>query len=410
MQANKFSKRRKAGTIPNFSPIFGPEYRSHIRMYRALIFIFSCFISAQTYAQNNPGLIAKIKQKYLSSQSDSSRSGSLMILPAFAYAQETGAEFGIASTYNFYMDKKDMQSRTSNVTFMATLTSNKQKNIKLNTDIWTHHNMYHILSELRYRDWPFNFYGLGNSTLQADEDYLGQKLSRIKLDVERKISHKTYAGLNILYEHFKISDIEAGGILETDDIRGKTGGQYLAFGGSFLIDGRDFTTYSTKGFFLRAKYAYAPPFWKGDHFSGSLAELDSRFFYSPLSNLTIATQALYRGTLGKQAPFYVYRDLGGDSSMRGYYLGRYKDKNYTTAQAELRYRIIPRFGIVAFGGLGSTFSEQYSFRTVPTYGGGLRYFFSLEHLSTVRLDYAVGEKRPGEKQQSGFYLSLSEAF
>jgi hypothetical protein len=41
---------------------------------------------------------------------------------------------------------------------------------------------------------------------------------------------------------------------------------------------------------------------------------------------------------------------------------------------------------------------------------GLRYFFSLEHNSTVRFDYAIGEKRPGEKRQSGFYLSLSEAF
>src|SRR5690606_27082389 len=121
-------------------------------------------------------------------------------------------------------------------------------------------------------------------------------------------------------------------------------------------------------------------------------------------------QALYRGTIGQQAPFYVYRDMGGDMSMRGYYLGRYKDKNYATAQTELRYRVMPRFGVVAFGGLGSTFSKQHTFRTAPTYGAGLRYFFSLEHRSTVRFDYALGEKRPGEQRQSGFYISLSEAF
>jgi outer membrane translocation and assembly module TamA len=96
--------------------------------------------------------------------------------------------------------------------------------------------------------------------------------------------------------------------------------------------------------------------------------------------------------------------------MRGYYLGRYRDNNYSTIQSEIRYRPISRLGAVVFGGLGSTFSEQRSFRTIGSYGLGLRYFFSLEHNSTVRFDYAIGEKRPGEKRQSGFYLSLSEAF
>ena len=97
-------------------------------------------------------------------------------------------------------------------------------------------------------------------------------------------------------------------------------------------------------------------------------------------------------------------------SMRGYYLGRYKDKNYAAAQAELRYRFMARFGIVGFAGTGSTFSKQHNPRLVPSYGAGLRYFFSLEHNSSVRLDYAFGEQRPGEKRQSGFYLSVSEAF
>jgi hypothetical protein len=49
-------------------------------------------------------------------------------------------------------------------------------------------------------------------------------------------------------------------------------------------------------------------------------------------------------------------------------------------------------------------------RLIPSYGAGLRYFFSLEHNSSIRFDYAFGEQRPGEKRQSGFYLSISEAF
>jgi hypothetical protein len=378
---------------------------------RILVFLsFTLLFVAQTRAQDKQSFFSRLKKQYFSPEKDSSRNGSFIVLPALGYAQETGVELGLASTYDFYIDKTDLRSRTSNITFMATITTKKQKNIKLNTDVWTKDNQYHILSELRYRDWPFNFYGIGNTTYGADEDYLGQQLIRAKLDVERKITPQVYIGLNAQFDHFKFDDRESGGIYESTSLRGKNGGRYLAVGTSLLWDSRDFTTYTTQGGFLRTRYAYAPDLWGGENFSGSLLEVDGRFFYSPYRTLTLATQVLYRGTLSKDTPFYMYRELGGDNTMRGYYLGRYRDNNYSTIQSEIRYRPISRLGAVVFGGLGSTFSEQRSFRTIGSYGLGLRYFFSLEHNSTVRFDYAIGEKRPGEKRQSGFYLSLSEAF
>jgi len=362
---------------------------------------------AQTKQDN---LIKRIVKQLLSSEQDSTRKGSFMVLPAVSYAQETGLEYGIASTYNFYVDKENPESRTSNITLIGTLTTKKQKNIKLLTDSWTKENEYHILSELRYRDWPFNFYGLGNDTWKAEEDFLAQKLIRAKLDVEKKFAPKFYAGLNANFEHLRFADQETGGIFEQDNVLGKTGGQYIALGVSTLYDNRNTTTYTTRGLYARLKYAYAPNFWRKDNFSGSQIETDLRAFHPISSKVTLAGQLLYRGTYGKNVPFYVYRDLGGDMSMRGYYLGRYKDKNYTTFQAEARYRFMSRFGIVGFVGTGSTFSKQHDLRLVPSYGAGIRYFFSLEHSSTIRFDYAFGEKRPGEKRQSGFYLSIAEAF
>ncbi len=379
-----------------------------------LLAALSLGLQSQTMAQENTldstNFIKKIIKKFVSSEKDSSRSASFMVLPAVGYAQETGFEYGIASTYNFYIDKNDLNSRTSNLTLIGTLTTKKQKNIKLISDIWTKGNEYHILSELRYRDWPFNFYGIGNDTWKADEDYLDQKLYRIKLDGEKRFAPNFYAGLNVNYEYFNFKDIEAGGIFEEPNVYGKTGGQYLAIGASALYDSRNNTTYTTEGFYGRAKYSYAPNFFGKDNFTGSQVEIDVRGFYPISKALTLAAQALYRGTYGDKIPFYVLRDLGGDMSMRGYYLGRYKDNNYATAQAELRYRFHPRVGINGFLGTGSTFSKQNDMRLLPSYGAGIRYFFSLEHNSSIRFDYAFGEQRPGEKRQSGFYLSISEAF
>lgn len=375
----------------------------------AILTSFICFPS-QSNAQEKNGIIQKFIQKFVSSKKDSSRSGSFVVLPAIGYAQETGFEYGIAGTYNFYIDKENLESRTSNVTLIGTLTTKKQKNIKLTSDIWTKNNDYHILSEMRFRDWPFNFYGIGNDTWKSDEDYLDQKLYRIKLDGEKRFAPNFYAGLNLNYENFKFNDMEAGGVYESPEVYGKEGGQYLAIGVSALYDTRNNTTYTTKGFYSRAKYSVAPNLFGKDNFIGNQVELDLRGFYPITKQLTVAAQGLYRGTYGKNVPFYVMRDLGGDMTMRGYYLGRYKDKNYLTAQAELRYRFHPRIGINGFLGTGSTFSKQHDMRLVPSFGAGLRYFFSLEHNSSIRFDYAYGEQRPGEKRQSGFYLSISEAF
>ena len=367
-------------------------------------------ISLSAVAQKEDNLIKKVIKKVFSSTSDSTRGPSFMVLPAVAYAQETGLEIGIASTYNFYMDRTDLQSKTSNVMLIATVTTEKQKKVNLTSDLWTKGNEYHILTDIRLRDWPFNFYGIGNDTWKADEDYLEQTLYRFKVDVEKRLAPKFYVGVNANYDNFKFRDVETGGIFESPEIYGKSGGQFLALGVSALYDTRDVTTFTTKGFYGRVKYAYAPNFFGKENYQGSMIEVDIRGYYPFSNKVSLATQGLYRGTYGNNIPFYAMRDLGGDMSMRGYYLGRYKDNNYATAQAELRYRFMPRFGATGFLGTGSTFSRSNNLRLVPSYGGGIRYFFSIEHSSSIRLDYAFGEKRAGEKRQSGFYLSISEAF
>lgn len=377
---------------------------------RRLLFLFVFTIALNPLHAQEGNLFSRLKNKFLGTEKDSTKNGSFIAVPALSYAQETGLEYGFASTYSFFVDKDNPQRRSSNLAFSATLTSKKQKNIKLGGDIWTRDNKYHVIAELRYRDWPFNFYGIGNNTLEANKDYLGQRLSRAKIDVERKVTDKIYLGLNAQFDHFKFEDIEVGGIYEQNDLYGKSGGKYFAIGASALYDNRDHTTYSTRGTYFRARYAHAPAFWGGENFQGGILELDGRAFYSPLHTVTLAAQWIYRGTFAKNTPFYMYRELGGDTSMRGYYLGRYRDNNYTAIQSEVRYRPIPRLGAAIFGSMGSTFSKQHPYRNIASYGAGLRYFFSLEHSSSIRFDYAIGEKRPGEKRQTGFYLSLSEAF
>ena len=97
--------------------------------------------------------------------------------------------------------------------------------------------------------------------------------------------------------------------------------------------------------------------------------------------------------------------------MRGYYEGRFRDRNYIAGQTEIRYRINNSFGLVAFVGAGEVFHTGFSFAQLkPNYGGGVRYFFDIEKGLAIRLDYGVGQKPAGEPRISGLYVALGQSF
>ena len=89
----------------------------------------------------------------------------------------------------------------------------------------------------------------------------------------------------------------------------------------------------------------------------------------------------------------------------------FRDRNFIAGQAELRYRVCNRIGIVGFLGTGEVAHGSFSFNALkPDYGGGVRYFFDTEKGLSIRADYGIGEKVPGESRQSGFYIGLGQAF
>jgi outer membrane translocation and assembly module TamA len=103
--------------------------------------------------------------------------------------------------------------------------------------------------------------------------------------------------------------------------------------------------------------------------------------------------------------------MGSDELMRGYYGGRYRDRNYIAGQTELRYRIASRFGLAGFIGTGEVFHSTFTTAQLkPNYGGGFRYFFDVEKGLAVRMDYGVGQQPAGEKRESGFYIALGQSF
>ena len=105
-------------------------------------------------------------------------------------------------------------------------------------------------------------------------------------------------------------------------------------------------------------------------------------------------------------PWTMLALMGGSYRMRGYYEGRYRDKQMIEAQVELRQKIYGRSGVVVWAGAGNVFPDLGRFRwnqTLPNWGLGYRWEFKKR--MNVRLDYGFGKKGQG-----GFMFGINEAF
>ncbi|WP_026897089.1 BamA/TamA family outer membrane protein [Daejeonella oryzae] len=373
-----------------------------------ILFTIALFTPFSVFAQK------KLIKKLFSNEKDTTRSSSFIPLPAVGYSQETGLEFGALTLYSFYSDRQDTLTRNSSVTGMATYTTQKQVNLKLQTDYWTPQNRYHYFNEIRYKNFPFNFYGTGPQTRESDELKVTQKLFRVIAEAEKKTGKVSYTGINASFEKhdYDFGDEPTNSSNPLLLLRGKNGGQVLFAGISQILDSRNSNTYSSSGTYLKLNYSYAPAVFGDQNFEGSFTKLDFRTFKSLGNQLILGVNANYQTIQGSNTPFYLLPQLGNDQMMRGYYTGRFRDQNLMALQAEIRYRFIPRFALVGFAGGGTVYSNgNLNFANLkPSLGGGFRYFFDVERGLSIRMDYGIGEKRAGESRQTGFYLSLGEAF
>ena len=345
-------------------------------------------------------------------EKDTTKKGSFVVLPVISSAPETGLELGGSALYSFYTDTLGNDTRVSNLFAYATITTKGQSRLNLSGNHWTPHNLYHFTWSAGYINFPFDFYGIGNNTKKADADRLGQKRVRAVFTGEKRIGSYIYLGLVAGGFDYRFNDQDGAGIFATDPtIDGKHGGTTLYIGPSFVFDNRNNNTYTTKGGMLTSYFNIMNGVGSNSSYSGGFLNVELTHFFALSKKFVLGFDVQSQNMTGSQSPFYLLPALGSDEMMRGYYNGRFRDRNMIAGQTELRYRMSERFGIVGFLGTGEVFNKEFSASQLkPNYGGGLRYFFDVQKGLSIRVDYGVGEKRPGESRQSGVYVGLGEAF
>ena len=93
--------------------------------------------------------------------------------------------------------------------------------------------------------------------------------------------------------------------------------------------------------------------------------------------------------------------------LRGFPITDYLGKSSYSAQAEIRWRLSKRWGVVAFGGGGEideSFSDLGEGASTPSYGAGVRFSVLPAKRVNMRLDYAKS------RDSDAIHFSVGEAF
>jgi hypothetical protein len=380
-----------------------------MKKFRSLAFLFCIVISFQpVFGQR---IIPKfIRKMYF--EKDTSKRGSFVILPVLSSAPETGIEAGGAGLYSFYTDTIHRETRVSNIFAYATITTKGQNRINLSSTYWSPQNKYTYFAQIGRIDFPMNFYGIGNNTAKANEDYLEQKRYRLNLSAQKNLGGNVYLGLVAGAYKYDFANDNATGIFNTDiPAADRSGGSFVYVGPIVSFDNRNNNTYTTKGIVVHAQYNLMQGVFSNNSYQGGFLNIEYAQFFALTNKLVLGVNVQEQSLTGGRSPFYLLPLMGNDEIMRGYYEGRYRDRNLMVGQAELRYRISPRLGLAAFGGAGEVFRSSFTLAQLkPNFGGGARYFFDIEKGLALRVDYGFGQKPTGEQRLSGLYVALGQAF
>jgi outer membrane protein assembly factor BamA len=329
----------------------------------------------------------------------------LIGVPFIYYSPETKLAFGGGGVFNFRAGRRKEESRTSSVWGYASYNMARQFSVLVKPEIFIKRNNVYLHGNIRYERAPQLFYGIGNDMPAGDEESFTPRTLTVQLGAKRRVVAGLFAGLQYDFETVAIEKVETGGLLESGTIPGGAGGTFSGVGFSLDWDTRDAVLFPRRGMFA-AFNADAYASMAGTTAAYTSLKLDVRKYVGVGADRVMAFQVYFHSIAG-DVPFQRLALLGGESLMRGYYKGRFRDKGLLALQAEYRQLVSARIGIAAFAGLAEVFRGLRDLRVERlkySLGGGLRYVVNKRDGTAVRLDFAWGQAC------FGAYLTAKEAF
>jgi outer membrane protein assembly factor BamA len=367
-------------------------------------------LSQVLWAQNQAdpaGSPADTARQDTTTQALVERKDGLFLIPLLYYSPDTRWAAGAMGIYYFKLKnyRTNQTTRLSWIKFLADYTQNRQLDLWISWSVFLRDEKWILKGELRYRNFPDRFYGIGNNTPAENMEQYEYNLIDIKKLVLRQVGDKWYLGGDVRIANYFDMRYSAEGQLAKGQITGSRGGWNVGLGAVALLDARDNVIFPRQGVFFEAStYLYNRAF--GSQFNYLNVNLIHNRYYPVGEKSVFAWQVVGNYNFG-DPPFVMLAAAGGDDILRSYARNRFRANNFTGLQAEYRFPLFWRFGGVVFAGGGDVFDHfsDLSTRTFKySYGGGLRFLFNRKENLNIRFDYGFG------RGVSNFYLTLTEAF
>lgn len=314
------------------------------------------------------------------------------------YSQEM--EFGASiGAMCFYKNKKDTTDNYSGSAIISNLSTNLSYSFIV-TGIHNISNTLYLKYRIDYRNMARFFWGLGYKN--GDNDSNKSKYLEQKANIELKIGYKCgniYLSSSLAYTYFKSSDFTDK--FKEDLLSGITYSPNIGI--TFTYNTRDNDNSPKKGIYLNLGQFFFLPILSSNKIYYR-SNLTFNFYQKAWWGSVLAFDVYSESNYG-DSPWNEWYLLGGDTRMRGYYLGRYRDKNILSAQIELRQKIYKQHSAILYAGAGNIFNSYKKINiknTLPTYGTGYQYsFYNL----ILRLDIGFGKKN-----QFSIIAGLNQSF
>ncbi|MFT4533239.1 MAG: hypothetical protein ACJA1A_001716 [Saprospiraceae bacterium] len=183
------------------------------------------------------------------------------ILPIAFYLPETGFALGGTGILTFRSGDNKSNTRPSQVLYSAAYTFKNQLLLFVPFDIFTSDENYRIKGELGYYRYFYNFYGIGPDAALAAKETYDVNFPRLNLIALKKFATNLFIGAGYRFDNFDIKQLAAGGILESNDLNGKSGGYISNALFSIIYDNRDHLFDPNKGFTQKLALIYHHHRW-----------------------------------------------------------------------------------------------------------------------------------------------------
>lgn len=390
--------------------VCGSENPERLKVFNPKIFLLCILLQLplSALAQDKTAPVQEIDQAVVETAAADSlaHSSSRVLLPVLGYTPDTGVMLGGTVLQFFYLEPEYEDSRPSvfSPVFIYTLKNQIMVYLGLQLNWDENRNALNVVPH--YLKFPDKFYGTGRQVSTENEEDFTSKRFGTDLEFNRQVWGNWRLGLSYSLIKHKLTEIDPEGQLASGSVVGTEESWLSGLGPVLIFDNRDNTWAPDQGWFLQAS-ARLGGSGLGSDYTYEEYTLDLRGYWSVGENTILAGQYLTTRMEG-DVPFFILPLLGGESALRGYRGGLYRDSTRALGRLELRRsNIWKRLGGVVFAGIGDVAPSPQKLTLgseLWTAGFGLRYMLEPKERLNIRMDFGFGNG------DSGFYLSLGEAF